>query len=160
MAREGRVRRRVTNTAMPTAIPVRASVKSVTFVTAIAFSVGATAASNANSSVNAAAARTLSRRQNQNVLPRNRAANTAAAAGNEIQKMSTVSQIAKVRPARRRAIRALSIGCSFRDLARLRLASGVARARSQRWLCDPCGRRIGTPYEQDRGDNEPEPPDE
>jgi Flp pilus assembly protein TadB len=51
-----------------------------------AFSVGATAASNASSSVNATAARTLSRRQNQSVQPRKRAAKTAAAAGNEIQK--------------------------------------------------------------------------
>ena len=47
---------------------MRASVRSVTFLTVIAFSVGATAASNANSSVNATAARMLSRRENQRPL--------------------------------------------------------------------------------------------
>ena len=84
---------------MASAMPVSASVKSATLVTVIAFSVGATAASNANSSIKATAARTLSRRQSQSVPPRNRAAKTAAAAGKEIQKMSIVSQVANVRPA-------------------------------------------------------------
>src|SRR5438045_4805656 len=116
--REALVRRRVTTTVMASARPVRASVRSATFVTVIAFSVGATAASNANSSIKVRAARTLSRRQSQSVPLRKRAAKTAAAAGNEIQKMSIASQVANVRPARMRAIRALNIGCSFRDRAK------------------------------------------
>lgn len=58
-----------------------ASVRSATLVTIIAFSVGAAAASKANSRIRATAARTLSRRQNQSVQPRKRAAKTAAASG-------------------------------------------------------------------------------
>src|SRR5437588_9804582 len=59
--REALVRRRVTTTVMASAMPVRASVRSATFVTVIALSVGATAASNAKSSIKESAARTLSR---------------------------------------------------------------------------------------------------
>src|SRR2546430_14889875 len=88
--REALVRRRVTTTVMASAMPVSASVKSATLVTVIALSVGATAASNANSSIKARAARTLSRRQSQSVLLRNRAAKTAAAAGTEIDRKSVV----------------------------------------------------------------------
>src|SRR5436309_10181979 len=78
--REALVRRRATTTVMANTMPVRASVRSATFVTVIAPSVGATAASNANSSSKTKAARTLSRRQSQIVETRNRAAKTAAAA--------------------------------------------------------------------------------
>jgi hypothetical protein len=40
---------------------------------------------------------------------------TAAAAGKEIQKMSTVSQVANARPARMSAVRVLNIVRSFRE---------------------------------------------
>jgi hypothetical protein len=89
--------------------PARASVKSATLVTVIARSVGATTPSNANKVASTAAARRLLRRQNQSVLPRKRAAKTAAAAGKLIQKMSTASQVAKVRPARMSPVRVFSI---------------------------------------------------
>src|SRR5436190_16193179 len=112
--RAPRVRRRATTTVVARATPVSARAKSATFVTVIAFSVGATAASNANKSISATAARTLWRRQYQSVPARNRTANTAAAAGNEIKKMSIVSQVANARPARMRALRALNMECSFR----------------------------------------------
>src|SRR3989442_14431344 len=99
-------RRRPMMTAAARTMPAIPSVKSATCVRTITFfSVGATAASNANSTNSAAAARTLSRRQNHNVEPRNMAAKAAAAAGTSIQKMSTVSQGAKARPARMGGIR-------------------------------------------------------
>jgi ABC-type transporter MlaC component len=72
-------------------VPASASLKSATFVTVIAFSVGATAPSNANRAASAAVARMLSRRQNQRVQQAKRAAKTAAAAGTVIQKTSTAS---------------------------------------------------------------------
>src|SRR2546423_14123696 len=95
--REVFVRRRVTTTVMASAVPARASVRSATFVTVSALSVGATAASNANSSIKARAARTLSRRQSQSVPLRNKAAKTAAAAGKENQKKAARPQVANVR---------------------------------------------------------------
>jgi len=78
--------------------PASAIVKSATFVTVITRSVGATAPSNAKSIPRATAARTLLRRWNQRVVLRKRAAKIAAAAGKLIQKMSNVSQVAKLRP--------------------------------------------------------------
>src|SRR5579862_7466772 len=117
--------REAIRTARPQATPRSASVRSAAFVTVMAFSDGATAASNANRTISDATARTLSRRQNQSVQPRKRPAKTAATAGTSIQKMSTASQRPKTRALAISALRVVIVFSRFE-------VSAIRRAKESR----------------------------